>query len=225
MSDQPTTTPAALFGDADATTAPAPAETTPATPAPAPATTTTPTTPATIPAPTSPRDLNHHPELTPEGRRAAITAKQRRNNSRQLDDAAAIELPAVITSRARAADLAKLDAGTRARIFSAFALRLAGRTYRQALRAANVEYWEIEHAARMSPTFAAIRQDVDRALRGDAAADIEDVLSRAAKGENPERGRRAPDTRAAAIVLPAIDPRYKPKETTGAPVVNIQLNV
>lgn len=216
------TTPADLFGD------------------------TTPTPAATVPTPAAPVDIpnqQHHnartpgtPKTHPDHHETPATVAQLAealtaaagitDQKHQREAAQALStLPAVIAGRMDAADLESIKPATRARIFAAFSLRLHGYSYRRALRIANVEYWEIEHAARKSPTFAAIRQDVDRAIRGDAAADIEDTLTRAAKGENPERGRRAPDTRAAAIVLPAIDPRYKPKETTGAPVVNIQLNV
>ena len=93
------------------------------------------------------------------------------------------------------------------------------RRYHQAQVAAQVQYWEVEQAKRISKTYAAMFDDIRQTILQGRVTDIETALAADAAGEDPEPGRRRPDNRNAALFLAANDPRYKPQATGGGATV------
>ena len=94
------------------------------------------------------------------------------------------------------------------------------RRYHQAQVAANVEFWEVEQAKRVSTAYKAAFDAINGQLLADRVHDIEHAIAADAAGEEPEPGRRRPDNRNAALFLAANDPRYRPQATgSGATVI------
>ena len=91
--------------------------------------------------------------------------------------------------------------------------------WHEAQVAANVKFWEIEYAGRMSKDYRRALDAIKEQIIKDRVSDIETALAADAAGEDPEPGRRRPDNRNAALFLAANDPRYKPQATGGGATV------
>jgi len=92
--------------------------------------------------------------------------------------------------------------------------------WHQAQVAANVRYWEVEYAGKMSADYRRTLDAIKEQIIKDRVVDIEHALAADAAGEEPEPGRRRPDNRNAALFLAANDPRYRPQAAgSGATVI------
>lgn len=117
-------------------------------------------------------------------------------------------------------DLLLLPEKSRARTLLFLEKFAVFRRYNEAVKAAQVQYWEVEQAKRASKTYAAMFEDIRQTILQGRVTDIETALAADAAGEEPEEGRRRPDNRNAALFLAANDPRYRPQATgSGATVI------
>lgn len=99
------------------------------------------------------------------------------------------------------------------------------RRYHQAQVSANVEFWEVEQAKRISTAYKSAFDAINEQLLADRVHDVESAIAADAAGEEPEPGRRRPDNRNAALFLAANDPRYRPQATSSGATVILDVHI
>lgn len=107
-------------------------------------------------------------------------------------------------------------------------LRVYGETgrCRISMERAQLRATDLQRCRVLSPAFAQLQDDLVRAVREYAVREVEDALVRTACGDVPiSKDMERPSTRAAAVLLPAHDPRYRRARETTMPAVTIAINL
>lgn len=204
------------------TTAPAPAVATSAADLPTPE-----AEPATAPAPAD--DL---PTATPatvptaDPRRAALQTPATAEPTAPLSPEALAHFAAVIADKANAPDFVRAATPeARRRLLIYAEERLKTKSSQKSYKNAQLDAAAVSFARKISPSYAALLDEIEAIIKAERVQSIEDAISRDAEGVAPEKGHIPPNHKTAKLFLSANDPRYKATGETAAPVVNIQLNL
>jgi len=165
---------------------------------------------------------------------ATAAARNRTPTRRTEDNARRLDHPSPLTAADRAAlasmpyladtgDLDQIPVRYRSRALRLLKLLADGKRTADAMAAAGMVSWERSYCRRFSNTYRTAYDAIIEARCAEIVERTMQTLTDLANGEyKPKKGCAAPDTRAASILLPALDSRFRGNVTGGQ---SVQINI